>query len=1005
MDRMTFTKCPQCDSKIDPFLDACPFCGCPKTAFEAVKKGKEDLAKRKRAAFSFWEKAKETLEPKDFQARVSFESMPQSQHLHTVEYWKNEESKLERNHEANIPLSEVSQVNQANSFLPNQAESVRKADGIKNEAALIQARLNRAQELEEIKSIERKAKEIEEKRQERERSERIESERKKREQSLSDSANDKVVIEDLSKSLIQSGAEVNNGAYGTGKVIAIERNNGLTYLKVSFGDKKVIYGYPSCFEKGYLAFGKAEKAASSTPFEKYKTEENEQEKQHFEMVLNEALQRSESSYKAPSSHMYPVQLYDEEMNANDFFDGIETNTMQSHWRDVANEVFFSKITLDGVPYYFGKSEIPGWVIDWRNPLASYYYQWSVFVHDGSSKLSVVRNFSLGFRLYRNFVDLFNKKYIEESEANSSDTLTSLLLDERLSKNTHDIIKTIARKQYDIITKPISDNLILLGCAGSGKTMVLFHRVAYLAFNTPNFKDFKVIVLSQSRLLNSESDELSKLLKLNQISRMTISAFMNRAGEVYSHISGSLFPSKRWEQETDRDDAEIKESDIPEKLFEGLKEMDDGGLLYGKFVFSFKNGLIEEIRQKLKIKISQEEFPSFKTLKLLSDARDFWSMAKKALGELPLENANAIIEEIGKLPISNEESDSKKLQAILTYIAMYSPFSFRQGNPFIVNKKIKQSNGQTVDSEGLQTDWGKMSEITAIRNLFDPGGKNKRWEIDKKLELFADYDKIEKKYEALQRDLQGDKNSLLFEKIDFLKTGHFGEGISDSSFFSLYCSISCCYDRLGPIVNGKSWLLIDEFQNMPLKEIVLVWEVCNKGSINLFGDFAQRITRSGIQKEEMQRLPIPAINETEINENFRNGRDICLYLNETFGLSMTPVGVPGTVRILAGDYGILGGWLSLNKSDDRIALIFKNGEKAAELIEKWCPNVSLNYISQENGNIERGMLNVINIADVKGLEFESVISYENDMSEEERFVSSSRALVDLLIVNDSGVIAK
>lgn len=67
-------------------------------------------------------------------------------------------------------------------------------------------------------------------------------------------------------------------------------------------------------------------------------------------------------------------------------------------------------------------------------------------------------------------------------------------------------------------------MLVTGCAGSGKTMILFHRIAYLAFNLEDFKPEKYLVLSSSKLLNREADELSKELQINEIKNIDINSF-------------------------------------------------------------------------------------------------------------------------------------------------------------------------------------------------------------------------------------------------------------------------------------------------------------------------------------------------------------------------------------------------------------------------------------------------------------------------------------------------
>ena len=45
-----------------------------------------------------------------------------------------------------------------------------------------------------------------------------------------------------------------------------------------------------------------------------------------------------------------------------------------------------------------------------------------------------------------------------------------------------IISTIQRNQYDIIRYPADQSFVVQGCAGSGKTYIMFNRLSYLLFN-------------------------------------------------------------------------------------------------------------------------------------------------------------------------------------------------------------------------------------------------------------------------------------------------------------------------------------------------------------------------------------------------------------------------------------------------------------------------------------------------------------------------------------------
>ncbi len=69
--------------------------------------------------------------------------------------------------------------------------------------------------------------------------------------------------------------------------------------------------------------------------------------------------------------------------------------------------------------------------------------------------------------------------------------------------------------------------LILGCAGSGKTMILMHKIRYMKYNHPTLKMDDIMVISPTDILGRESRELSVLLQVDKIQQFTTASFYEK----------------------------------------------------------------------------------------------------------------------------------------------------------------------------------------------------------------------------------------------------------------------------------------------------------------------------------------------------------------------------------------------------------------------------------------------------------------------------------------------
>lgn len=120
------------------------------------------------------------------------------------------------------------------------------------------------------------------------------------------------------------------------------------------------------------------------------------------------------------------------------------------------------------------------VTDWRAPISSLYYDAEVGncsyeSPEGEVKgdMSLKRQFEIEKGILEEYFDV---------DLVSNDALLQKYLNSNNDARLKSIVSTIQKEQNDVIRKKMSDNIIVQGVAGSGKTTVALHRIAYLVYN-------------------------------------------------------------------------------------------------------------------------------------------------------------------------------------------------------------------------------------------------------------------------------------------------------------------------------------------------------------------------------------------------------------------------------------------------------------------------------------------------------------------------------------------
>ena len=141
------------------------------------------------------------------------------------------------------------------------------------------------------------------------------------------------------------------------------------------------------------------------------------------------------------------------------------------------------------------------VYDWRSPIASMYYQCEV---GRGSYISPAGTLSGEISMKRQYkIEQGNLTYFFDSSIQIKDDILQEVLSHNTSPKMRHIVETIQKEQDLIIRDTQSQLLIVQGVAGSGKTSIALHRIAFLLYTGMDSKLFSnnIMIVSPNAIFS------------------------------------------------------------------------------------------------------------------------------------------------------------------------------------------------------------------------------------------------------------------------------------------------------------------------------------------------------------------------------------------------------------------------------------------------------------------------------------------------------------------------
>lgn len=164
-----------------------------------------------------------------------------------------------------------------------------------------------------------------------------------------------------------------------------------------------------------------------------------------------------------------------------------------------------------VPYYIGRFSFAGeediLIYDWRAPVSSMFYDFELGTASYQAPIGKIEGTISRKRQFK--IKNSQMEYVLESAVNIQDEVLQRELSHTSDEKMKTIIATLQKEQNQIIRDDRTSTMIIQGVAGSGKTSIALHRIAYLLYRRKGTLTAKnIVILSPNKVF---ADYISNVL--------------------------------------------------------------------------------------------------------------------------------------------------------------------------------------------------------------------------------------------------------------------------------------------------------------------------------------------------------------------------------------------------------------------------------------------------------------------------------------------------------------
>lgn len=235
---------------------------------------------------------------------------------------------------------------------------------------------------------------------------------------------------------------------------------------------------------------------------------------------------------------------------------------------IQNNPYFGRIVFsDGINkdnVYIGITHVTDdnnnyYVHDWRSPICNLFYDYEV---GKASYMAPMGKIEGEITLKRQYTIKDGKLlHIFDNNTNIDDELLQEVLASADNDKMKNIVNTIQAEQNTVIRNTDDKNLIVQGIAGSGKTSVALHRIAFLLYKIENLNSNNVLIFSPNKIFSEYISNVLPELGESNTMQTTINDFLDMEIKEFRHVETfTAFIERSYQDREDYEFIKYKQSD-------------------------------------------------------------------------------------------------------------------------------------------------------------------------------------------------------------------------------------------------------------------------------------------------------------------------------------------------------------------------------------------------------------------------------------------------------------